>query len=69
MDEKDKEFIAEEVRRINAVPVLSSLEEMMEEDFNAWCKTGGFPNYADFIIVKFFGHSNPYSLSDVDRYY
>jgi len=56
----DKDLIAEEYRRINAMPVLSGLEEMMEEDFTAWCENGGYPDYADFIKAKFFGCSNVY---------
>jgi hypothetical protein len=69
MNDKDREFISEEGRRINAMPVLSSLEEMLEEDFSAWCKTAEFPDYADFILVKFFGQSNPYSINEVNRFY
>jgi hypothetical protein len=54
----DKEFIAEEYRRINPEPVLSSLEEMLEDDYTAWCKSNRDPRITSFLKAKFFRSSN-----------
>jgi len=53
MNKHEAEFIAEQQRRINPSPVISSLEEMIEDDYKAWIKSGRSPVFNEFLKSKF----------------
>ena len=53
MNKYEAEFIAEQQRRVNPSPVISDLEEMIEDDYKAWIKSGRSPVFNEFLKSKF----------------